>query len=214
MELSIAGDVRTVLDGVADTHSREVDLSKIPFALGAGKFSEKEFGEMIVVEGIAYVHTVAGKKRYDKTVDTPFVMGFEKLPSDRVERGQGESLDEIYRDLLTKYPQGVVLYGEVHFRMLNAAFLKKSPVFHEKCNEMKEAYWEEYSEKGAAGSIVGILAKEAYPQGFYVNPNEQSDLLSHSHTLVNGVAYHLLNQSTIEDGIFYISPIDSMRLIS
>jgi|GEM_PF-2920758 len=214
MELIIFGNVQTVLDGISDKKTKEIDLSTIPFALGAGLYADKDFGETIVVNGIAHVHTVDGVRSYDKTLDTPFLMGFSQKPSERVELQNEKTIDQFYTDLLAKHPEGVVLYAEVTFSKLEAAFLKKSPVYEENCNLKKEEYWQEYSAQNVQGTLVGIIAKKAYKEGFYVNPNDKGTLLSHTHVLCENKAYHLLTQSVLSEGKFSIAPIEDVRLRS
>jgi hypothetical protein len=213
LDLKIIGNVHTVLEGdVSKKNLFEVSLENFAYALGSGVFTEKEgllVGEAIVYENEAYIYTPDEQLRTRTSFHTPFLMGVERAPNEQIVVDKETTFAKLYEELLSIYPQGYCLSGNVRCSKLEVAYLKLSPLYHENTNINKEKYWEQENFKESTLSVFGVVLPSLLHSAFYQNPTEKgsSKIFSHTHALFEMQARHLLTQSEIIYAEFSVEEI-------
>ncbi|MBP9842179.1 MAG: hypothetical protein KBC64_07135 [Simkaniaceae bacterium] len=89
MKLIIVGNVQTVLMGnVTEETLYPFSVEKIPYALGGAVIPNRSplsLGETLVYEGTGHIFTVEESWEERKQFKTPFLMGIERQPKNRIE---------------------------------------------------------------------------------------------------------------------------------
>lgn len=198
----VVGDVKTILDGVS-TGSRflRVEPGTFTAALGAAALTPDPAaqGETLVLGDTSFVKTVEPARQY-RTLSsatgfwTGFVAGLERgaRPAARYEvRGEGHTMEEIFRQLAGRHGPMFAVIGKGHFRRLEASAVKRAPCWGE---PILGAHKERYFHPPAVEEEVDALffglalrspddATSATGRIFYINPDDRSatGLQSHTH---------------------------------
>lgn len=234
-KLIIIGDVRHVLEGNVEAKSlHETIHCKFRYALGGATFfSEKELGESLIYQDLGYVSYVDENDRL-KMVNNftnfkaAFLMGLDETAMPHVkifvQNQDRKTFDQLYAQILEKFPNGFAIAGKGIFLTIDSAYLKKPPIYHENINKNKDEYWQKEQLTHTSCAIFGVVLKKdcGYPgldRAFYSNPNEKEEypFLSHTHIGVfsekvkfnkesQGIdsVRHFFNTSIIEQGRFLV----------
>ena len=197
-QFKIYGDVNSILNGEVDPdNTPQLALNTIPYALGAGRFTNpKFFGETFVLNHIAWGTTVsdAGEvltEKKEQKLDSPFLLSIdiEREPQ-ALKTYTSLSVIEIFSELSQNFKLGFAFFADARFGVFEGAYLKRSPIYHESVNVHHSQYWEHCAPlEDVHAFLFGIVltdeGKKALPhfeRGFYHNPAEQSHSTFTSHT--------------------------------
>lgn len=216
MDLLVAGDVQTILQGrVNDISLHSVSVKAMPYALGGATLPHPgplELGETIIYEGTGHIFTVQEPWTETKTLKAPFLMGIARKPKESFELTKQCSINAFYEQLIESYPNGFAIVGKGYFSKLSVAYLKLSPIYEENINVLHDKYWHSESLNDREAELFGVVLKKPDPRAFYKNPNEKENpsLPSHTHVLVP-LTRHLLTDSVLTSGTFWIEGIDAVK---
>lgn len=216
MDLLVAGDVQTIIQGhVTPKTMHSISVKAMPYALGGAAIpsgEELKIGETVIYEGVGHIFTVQKPWIGTQTLKAAFLMGIERKPKEIFKTSKPQSINALYEDLIKQYPQGFAIVGDAHFSKLSVAYLQLPPIYGENINVLHDKYWHSESLKDQEAKLFGVVLKNLDPRVFYHNPNEKenSSLPSHTHVLTP-LARHLLTDSEITSGTFWIEGIDTVK---
>lgn len=216
MDLLIVGNVQTVIQGrVTQEGLHSVSMTKMPYALGGAAIpnrSKLSLGETIVYEGVGHIFTLDESYEDKKTLQAAFLMGIEKKPKEPFRVTEKQSIDALYRSLIKEYSSGFAIVGTALFSTLSVAYLNLSPIYGENINELHDKYWTKEELSNCEARLFGVVMAKGDPLAFYNNPNEKQKqmLASHTHVLTS-VARHLLTDSELISGTFWIEEINRCK---
>ena len=219
MDLLIAGDIRTILEGrVTKEVLKHVSMENVAYALGGGQLPQVpsiDIGETIIMQGKGHIFTSKGAWEGSDGVNVAFLMGIEKKPKERVQIDKPMTVRALYEELAKKYKKGFVIVGNVHFSKLSQTNLQLAPIYHENViGELHDKYWHNELYQNKEAQLFGVVLKEEEPRAFYHNPNEKGNEAVPSHThVLSPLARHLLTDSELISGTFWVEAIDSVKTL-
>lgn len=218
MDLFVAGNVETILQGhVTSEILQAIPVKTMPYALGGAALPHPgplEIGETVVYDGIGHIFTTKESWIETKTLQSAFLMGIERRPKEFFKTSKRQSIADFYEELMKNYPIGFAIVGKCHFSKLSVAYLQLSPIYEENINLLHDKYWQKESLANQEAELFGVVLQKPDPRAFYTNPNEESSsrLSSHTHVLAP-FARHLLTDSELTSGIFWIEAIENINSI-
>lgn len=213
MELFIAGNVQTILNGKVTQNSLyPVSVTRLPYALGGAAISKTKkplsIGEAIIYEAVGHIYVPSSSFEETTKFDVAFLMGIKRKPKDLITVKTPQSIARLYQDLVKIYTKGFAIIGNAFFSSLAGAYLKLSPIYNENINTHISKYWETEEIKNQATQLFGVVLPQPDERAFYTNPNEKvKDVLpSHTHVLTPNTR-HLRTQSEITSAQLWVEGI-------
>lgn len=219
MDLCIIGDVQIILKGEVTSQSlHSVSVKELPYALGGAAIPGSNpisIGETIIFDGMGHIFTVEKPWTETNNLHAAFLMGIERKPKEFYQTTKKQTIQALYEDLGKNTSTGFVITGHVHFSKLLTAYLQLSPIYGENINVLHDKYWHTETTEENDVQLFGVVLKQPNPKAFYHNPNEKenSSLPSHSHVLIP-LARHLLTNSELTSGSFWIEEIENVKMIN
>lgn len=202
--------IETIINGEVDFKRLEtLRATQVRYAIGAGLFLRKQaLCEMVIFNHQIHLGLPNQIFRNDKSVLTPFWVGVESKPS-IFKTFSKQSLEKILDQLLTEFPQGFKYIAQAHFTTLEGCWLIKNPSNKESFLDHIDAYIQKVSYGNTFSKLVGIVSNKADKTIYYVHPKEKRafGFYSHTHGITNKTCLHVLNQSYLFSGDFWIEPL-------
>lgn len=216
MELLIAGNVQTILNGKVTKEALwPITLTKMPYALGGAAISKDaeplSIGETVIFAGSGHIFVPQSPVEEQKTLNAAFMMGIRQKPRQYISVSSSQTIEHLYQGLVKAFPKGFAIVGKARFSLLAAAYLKISPIFGENINALHGKYWEAEEFHDREAQLFGVVLPKPDPRAFYDNPNESgnSALPSHTHVLAP-LARHLLTHSELLSAELWIEEISEI----